>query len=389
MPDSTSRAPPRRVDLPGMESLKLWPEDTARSPLIDMVETWDEADRLQQPPLLIRGALEAFLDQHGLGRGPVRAHRIGEGHSNATFLLVRDQLAAVLRRPPRPPYPQHAHNVLREARIQSALAGSAVPVPEILVTCEAEEVLGAPFYVMNHLTGHVITTQMPPELDNPDSRRRMVDGLVDSLVALHAVDPVQVRLQQMDRGSDFLQRQLTLFDELWIANRVRDIPAMSKARAWLHEHQPAQSASTITHGDYRLGNVMYEPNSSGAIAAILDWELCSIGDPLVDVGYLLSTFTERGDPDGPLLSLGEVLRQGGFPDRNYVAARYAEASGRSLDQLRWYVAFAFWRTAVGLEGFYKRAVAGATDDQFIHDLEVGIPQLADCAVATAFEGAFV
>jgi len=372
-----------------MESLSLSSEDAACPRLVEVVDTWAEAARLHRPPLLVRSAVQGFLDQHGLGQGPVRAQRLGEGHSNATFIIERDHFTAVLRRPPLPPYPKHAHNVLREARIQSALAGSAVPVPEILVTCESDDVLGAPFYVMNRLTGHVITSRMPPELDNPDSRQRMIDSLVDSLVALHAVDPVEVGLQQMDRGPGFLQRQLSLFDQLWIANQVRDIPAMGRARDWLHEHQPAQGTSTITHGDFRLGNVMYEPTSSGDIAAVLDWELCSIGDPLVDVGYLLSTFTEPGDPDSPLLLLGDVLRQGGFPDRDYVTTRYAEVSGRSLDPLRWYVVFAFWRTAVGLEGFYKRAVAGSTDDQFIHDLRAGIPQLADCAVATAFDGAFV
>ncbi|MBK1787291.1 phosphotransferase family protein [Prauserella cavernicola] len=371
-----------------MESLSQLPANAA-APLVDVVESASDAARLRQPPLLIRGSLEDYLDGLGLGRGPLRAQRIGEGHSNATFVIERDGFEAVLRRPPRPPYPKHAHNVLREARVQEALADTAVPVPQILVTCRSDEVLGAPFYLMERLHGQVVTARLPAELDDAGARRRMIDSLVDSLAALHAVDPAAVGLQDWNRGPDFLERQLNLFDKLWLVNKVREIPELSGVREWLREHQPADAASTLVHGDFRLGNVMYEPSSSGTIDAVLDWELITVGDPMTDLGYLLSTFTEPGDPESPLLGLGGVLRGGGFPGREYVAARYAEKSGRSLENLRWHVAFAFWRTAVGLEGYYKRAVAGLTDDPFNHALKTGIPQLASCAAATAFDGEFV
>lgn len=372
-----------------MQSIDMFSESARSATLVDTVESWDEAASLSQPPLLVLDEICRFLDSRGLGDGPLRVRRIGEGHSNATFVVERRRFEAVLRRPPRPPYPKHAHNVLREARVQSALAGSAVPVPQILAICEQNDVLGVPFYLMNLLDGHVITSSLPHSLDSGASRLTMIDSLVDSLVALHAVDPEEVGLDHLSRGADFLTRQLQLFDQLWEANRVREIPAMDQAHRWLHDNRPTQHGSTPMHGDYRLGNVMYAADGSGTIAAVLDWELFSIGDPLLDVGYLISTFTEPGDPEGPLLELASVLRGGGFPGRAYVANRYAAKSGRDLDDLRWYVAFAYWRTAIGLEGFYKRSLRGTIDDAFVRDLEVGIPRLAESALATALGGSFI
>lgn len=199
----------------------------------------------------------------------------------------------------------------------------------------------------------------------------MIDGLVDSLVALHAVDAAAVGLDHLSRGSDFFTRQLQLFDQLWETNRACTIPAMDHARRWLHANRPAQRGSTPMHVDYRHGNLMYAADGSGTIAAVLDWELFGIGDPLLDVGYLVSTFTESEDPKGPLLELASVLRGGGFPGRAYVANRYAEKSGRDLDDLRWYVAFTYWRTAIGLDGFYKRSLHGTIDDAFVRDHEDG------------------
>ena len=184
-----------------------------------IVDTHDEAARLDLPPLLVRRPLEAFLDQHGLGSGPIEAETVGAGHSNVTYLIRRDGGEWVLRRPPRPPLPPSAHDVLREARLLLAVAGQPVRTPQVLATCDDPEVIGAPFYVMERVQGDVITTAIPDALDTPEQRRRVADELIDALVEIHAVPWEECGLEGYGKPTGSLDRQLRRFGGLWSTTR--------------------------------------------------------------------------------------------------------------------------------------------------------------------------
>jgi aminoglycoside phosphotransferase (APT) family kinase protein len=346
----------------------------------DVVDTPQDAARLEQPPLLVREPLERFLDELGIGPGRVEAKRIGEGHSNVTFLVRRDGARVVLRRPPRPPLPPSAHQVLREARLLGALEETPVRVPRVLATCDDESLLGAPFYLMEEIQGSVITTEIPAAIDTPESRRRIAEELVDALVEVHEVDWRACGLEGYGKPNGYLERQLRRFTGLWEHNKTRELPIVEEVGGWLESNLPVSPESTIVHGDYRLGNVMMANDAPPRLVAIFDWELSTIGDPLADVGYLTTHWAEADDPEDLVSSsLSGATRREGFPSREQLVARYEERSGRPVTALGWYQALALWKSAVFMEGNYKRFTAGSTDDAYLGLFDKGVPLLAEKA----------
>jgi aminoglycoside phosphotransferase (APT) family kinase protein len=346
-----------------------------------IVDTAEEAQALDLPPLLVRRPLEAYLDAHGLGSGPVSAETVGEGHSNVTFLIERGGERWVLRRPPRPPLPPSAHDVLREAWLLRALGATGVRVPRVLAACDDEAVIGAPFYVMELIEGAVIVSSIPGPLDTEPERRRIGEELVDALAEIHSVDWQAIDLEGFGKPTGYLERQLRRFAGLWEHNRTRELETLDRVTAWLGANRPESPRATIVHGDYRLGNVMVSPGAPARIAAIFDWELATIGDPLADVGYLVATWSQRGDPEDVPFSFDDVTRRPGFPTRAELIARYEAATGRSVSDVRWYTTLALWKAAVFLEGSYKRRLAGTTDDAFFDTLKTGVPAIAERAWA--------
>jgi aminoglycoside phosphotransferase (APT) family kinase protein len=349
----------------------------------DIVATHEEAAANEREPLLILEPLTAFLDEHGLGEGSIRVEPVGEGHSNVTFVVDRSGWEGVIRRPPRGPLPPSAHDVLREARVLRATAGQA-RVPQVFATCDDESVIGAPFYVMERVEGHVVTSEVPGELDAPEDKRRMGEELVDALVEVHAVDWERCGLEGFGKPTGYLERQLRRFGGLWEHNRTRDIPQVEKVGGWLRDNVPESGPATIVHGDYRLGNVMFRSSSPARLNAIFDWEMATIGDPLADLGYLCTLWVDRDDPSLGMFELSAVTRQEGFPQRGELIARYEERSGRSMTDIRWYQTLALWKSVVFMEGNYKRAVSGTTDDPFLKQFGDGVIQLAERAEETAF-----
>jgi aminoglycoside phosphotransferase (APT) family kinase protein len=345
-----------------------------------IVDTHAEAAELELAPLLVREPLAAFLDEHGLGEAgaPLEASPVGEGHSNVTFLIRRGETELVLRRPPRPPLPPSAHDVLREAQLLTAVEHADVRTPRVLATCADESVIGAPFYVMEKVQGDVITTQVPPALDSVEERARIGSELIDALVEIHAVDWRACGLEGYGKPTGYLERQLRRFGGLWEHNKTRELPVLDRVTEWLGAHLPESGEATIVHGDYRLGNTMFAPGAPARLVAIFDWELATIGDPLADVGYLSATYAQAGD-EGTIFTLGAVTTQPGFPSREELIARYEERSGRSMGDVRWYAALALWKAAIFLEGSYKRLLAGTTDDPFFELLDTGVPDLAGYA----------
>jgi len=366
-------------------SLQVVPTATAPD---DIVRTHADAAANARPPLLVLEPLREFFDRHGLGAGEIAAEPIGEGHSNVTYLIDRDGSEVVLRRPPRPPLPPSAHDVLREARLLEALRDTPARVPRVLAVCDDETVIGSAFYVMERIEGEVIVSSVPPALDSAEQRRRIGEELIEALAEIHAVDWRRVGLEGFGKPTGYLERQLRRFTGLWEINKTREIPAVERVGGWLAENMPSQDPpppATIVHGDYRLGNTIFAPEPPARLLAVLDWEMATIGDPLADLGYLCMMWTEGGDPRGGMREyLGGVTRQQGFPTRRELIELYERRTGRSMADLRWYTTLALWKSVVFMEGNYKRAIAGATDDPYLRQFGDGVLELAGQAEGVAY-----
>ncbi len=343
--------------------------------LVDIVETSADAERLEVPPLLIRKNLEAVVP----GEGSLELERLGEGHSNITFLAKRGGEEWVLRRPPRPPYAPTAHNVMREYRVLTALASKKVRSPKTVFACDDEAVIGAPFYLMERIQGYVIRHTAPGELSEPKEFQRIASELVDALVELHDVDWEEAGLSSLGKPTGYLDRQLRRWQGQWEHNKTREIPTVDKVGNRLAQAVPDSPPATIVHGDYKLDNVVFAPSPPAKLLAILDWEMATIGDPLADLGYMTATYIEKSDPKS-VLDFSGPTRMDGFPSRAELVERYERKSGRSMTDLPWYQALALWKLGILLEGSYRRLKAGTTDDPFFKLLDRGVPELAEQAL---------
>jgi aminoglycoside phosphotransferase (APT) family kinase protein len=259
----------------------------------EVVATRAEADKLASPPLLILDAVTAFLDEHNLGSGPLSWAQIGDGQSNVTYRIQRGSDVFVLRRGPRPPLPPSTHDMVREARIQQLLKSRGVPVPEILAVCGDESILGVPFYVMSYLDGLVITNTIPAALDSAEQRLATSNAVVDTLVKLHSVDVAEGDLASFGRPDGYLRRQVERFSALWDINTTRSLPDVGLLGGWLADNLPDSQQAAVLHGDYRPGNLMFHRSAPARVAAVLDWEMAAVGDPLADLGYLTATIRRK------------------------------------------------------------------------------------------------
>jgi aminoglycoside phosphotransferase (APT) family kinase protein len=322
----------------------------------------------------------AWFETHAPGvRPPLRFSLIAGGRSNFTY-TVDDSAGQrfVLRRPPLGPLLPSAHDMAREHRIMTALAGSPVPVPPVVGLCTDEGVSGAPFYVMRFVDGVILRDQPTAEAVPEPIRTAATDSLVDVLADLHGLEPAAVGLGELGKQDGYVERLLRRWRGQWEKSKTRDLPVVDEVAERLAANIPAAGPARIVHGDYRLDNVIVSPED-GSVQAVLDWELCTLGDPLADVGMLLVYWTEPGD-DFSALTWAPTLAAG-FPGRKEVAARYAAASGRDLSEIDYYVALGYWKIAVILEGVYARYRSGAygqTDDSW-REFEHSVPQLAEAA----------
>jgi aminoglycoside phosphotransferase (APT) family kinase protein len=287
---------------------------------------------------------------------PLSFSRISGGHSNLTFgVSDASGRAWALRRPPLGRRLASAHDMAREHKVISALAGTPVPVPPVVGLCEDEEVNGAPFYVMEFVEGPVLRSKAEAEKAFDPARRRAIGArCAEVLVAIHSVEPPAVGLGDLGRTEGYVARQLRRWHGQWEKSRQRDLPLIDDLHARLEARIPEQGPAAIVHGDYRLDNMILTPE--GKVAAVVDWELCTLGDPLADVGLLMVYWGEEGDELTPLGEAPTLAE--GFPSRDEVASRYAERSGRDLSQLDFYVALGYWKLAIILEGVLARYAAG-------------------------------
>ena len=344
--------------------------------------TSDQAGGWALAPLLVLDQLETYLDAQGLGSGPITWRRIGDGHSNITFSIERGEAALVLRRGPRPPFPPSAHNMVREARIQRALSDGGYPTPTIVTICEDTEILGVPFYLMEFVDGVVMTDRVPPGAESDDVRHAMATTAVDSLVSLHAVD-LHGDLGTFARPEGYLSRQVDRFAGLWPMNTRRSLPLVDQLATWLRANLPETRKHSVVHGDYRLGNLMFDRTRPHLLAAVMDWEMATLGDPLADLGYFTATYSDNAFP-ATCMELSPTTRLPGFPGRGYIRDYYSDATGLDLSALPWYEALALWKAAIFSEAIYTRWLDGERPgDAFGPTLERGVPELLDCARAAA------
>ena len=287
---------------------------------------------------------------------------ISGGKSNLTYRVASDAGEVVLRRPPLGHILPTAHDMVREHRVVEALDGTAVPVPRVFHLGDAQGALGAPFYVMERVVGHVCRNALPPGYaDDVEERAAIGRALVDVLAELHTVDPAAVVLQDFGRPAGFMERQLRRWSQQWEASRFDEHRALDELRDELVRTQPEQRASAIVHGDYRLDNTVLHPTVPGRVVAVLDWEMSTLGDPLADLGALLAYWSEAGDGGVRAAArfVPPVTALEGFPTRDEVVARYAERTGFDVGDVDWYQAFAFFKLAVVCQGIAARAAGGA------------------------------
>lgn len=294
---------------------------------------------------------------------PLSFSLIAGGHSNLTFGVEdANGRTLVLRRPPLGHVLESAHDMGREHKIISALVGSDVPVATTLGLCLDTEVNEAPFYIMDYVAGPVLHDK-EVSLTLPQTEREALSlHVVDVLAALHVIDPDAVGLGDLGRKEAYLERQLKRWNKQWEASKTHEIPAMDESSALLAERMPEQVGATIVHGDYRLGNMIV---GEGRILALLDWELCTLGDPLADVGYLLNSWVLPGEGEEDVAATAAS----GFVAREVMTQRYAAATGRDLSQINYYRAFSHWRLAAIGQGVYKRYLVGAMGENREMDLE--------------------
>jgi aminoglycoside phosphotransferase (APT) family kinase protein len=324
--------------------------------------------------------------------GPWLAERTGEpawsqatvslisgGKSNLTYVVASTAGDLVLRRPPTGHVLPTAHDMLRESRVIGALGPTGFPVPDLIAVEETGELLGAPFYVMERVVGHIVRDQLPPHYaDSAADRGQVADRLVATLADLHAVDYAACGLGEFGRPSGYMDRQVRRWSKQWEATRTGEMPHLDALAEALRARVPAQSAETVVHGDYRLDNTILDPDDVGRVAAVLDWEMSTLGDPLADLGLLLVYWREAGDEASSLAGLTpSVTGMDGFPDRRGVAELYAKASGREVEDLPFYVAFGYFKLAVVVQGIVARLAGGAMGGQDFGPMDGLVATLVD------------
>ncbi len=314
------------------------------------------------------GTVTAWLAEHIDGlTPPLEFSLIAGGHSNLTYRCL-DQTGAsyVLRRPPLGAVLESAHDMGREHRIIDALRDSPVPVAPALGLCREVAVNDAPFYVMDYVEGEVLHDASVAHALSEADRHSVGMHAIEVLAQLHGLDPDAVGLGNLGRKEAYLARQLKRWNRQWEASKTHEIPAMEETSRILAKTMPTQIGAAIVHGDYRLGNMI---SNGGKIQAVLDWELCTLGDPLADVGYLLNSWVEPGDPELGSGSEPPPTTAGGFPSRQAISDWYQQSSGRNLSDINYYRAFSHWRLAAIGQGVYKRYLVGAMGSDRDLDLD--------------------
>lgn len=315
---------------------------------------------------------------------PLTVRQFGGGAANLTYLLDYGAHEYVLRRPPLGPVARSAHDMAREYKVLSALHQAFPYAPRAFLYCDDTAVIGSNFFVMERRQGVVVRRALPPEYASvPDAPRRMSEALLDALAAFHAVDYQAVGLGDLGEPDGFIERQIEGWYGRWHKAKTADVAAMDDVYAWLKANLPPAGAHSLVHNDYKLDNVMLDPADPGKIVAIFDWDMCTLGDPLNDLGALLCYWSEPTDP--PYFQAMAMMPTGdkGFLTRQELVERYAAKSGRSVTDIRFYHALGLYRLTVIIAQIYIRYHRGQTQDQRFAAFGPMIPLMAQAALEVA------
>lgn len=353
-------------------------------------DTIPELDEVRKEEEFDHARLQSYLRDHGLSGAECRmqVRQFRGGHSNLTYLLTFDDHEWVLRRPPLGPLPKGAHDMNREYGVLSRLWRAFQPAPRAVLFCDDASVLGAPFFIMERRRGSVIRLgqPMPSELgDRPNLFRAISGNFIEALAELHAVDYEAVGLGTFGRPEGFLRRQVAGWMERWERAKTREVPLMNRLGAWLLDNMPPAQSPVLLHNDFFLHNIMFDANDFGRVTAVFDWEMSTLGDPMIDLGIALSYWREQRDPPD-LLAIEQGEPHTIKPDflrPVELAEHYARKTGRDLSHLDYYRAWAHWKRATVVEQIYARYVRGQTTDGRFAALGTFAPTLARAAAAVA------
>jgi aminoglycoside phosphotransferase (APT) family kinase protein len=326
------------------------------------------------------GRLQRYLADkiEGAGGG-LELEQFPGGHSNLTYLLRAGGKEYVLRRPPLGPVPPRAHDMAREFRVLEKISPLFPPAPAVYLLCEDPEVAGATFYLMERRRGAILRQALPEDWPAHEAPKKIAGAFVDTLAQLHAVDIHAHGLGQMGKPDGFLERQVRGWSGRWERARTTDLPVMDRLSAWLTGNLPASPGATLVHNDYKLDNVMLAEHDLGRVSAVLDWEMTSVGDPLIDLGIVLCYWPEARDPEPRRNAISPLTTGPGWPSRAELLARYHQKTGRDLGGVAYYEVFGLFKLAVVLQQIYYRFHVGQTQDERFRDFDKRVEGLAEAA----------
>lgn len=341
----------------------------------------DSAQAVRKGEELDAERLLPYLQSHIEGlQGPLSIQQFAKGHSNLTYLLRAGERELVLRRPPFGSKVKTAHDMGREFRILDRLHRVFAKAPRPLAFCEDDAVMGANFYVMDRVRGVIVRKDYPAELELSPARVRAInESLVDTLAELHALDYEQIGLGDLGKPAGYVERQVSGWSKRYVGSQTDAIPAIDAVSRWLSGRIPTERGSALIHNDYKLDNVVLDPNEPTRIVGVLDWEMSTIGDPLMDLGTMLSYWIEPGDDDAVQMIRWAPTTASGSMTRAELAARYAEKTGRDVSNVLYYYVFGLFKTAVVLQQIYYRYKQGLTKDERFASLIMGVQILASSA----------
>jgi aminoglycoside phosphotransferase (APT) family kinase protein len=333
---------------------------------------------------VLEPALAGWLTGHTGQPGPWELRRLAGGNSNQTFLLASGEAEYILRRPPQHALSASAHSVAREHRVLTALAGTGVPAPRPIALCQDPAVPLAPFLVMEHVAGAVsITGELPAGYrDDPAALTLVGYEVVDALAAVHRLDWQAAGLDGFGRPDRFLERQVQRWYRQWQSIARRPLPAMDRIAGWLERNRPPDRPPALLHGDFHLDNCLFDAREP-RLRAVIDWEMATIGDPLLDLGLLLALWGERPLADPAMPAIQAVSRAAGAPDRDRLLARYQDAAGHQVAHLRYYRCLALFKLAAIIEAAWSQYLAGELRTGYAAALGHDVPALLAEACATA------
>lgn len=343
-------------------------------------------------------ALESYMREHlsellsatEPEASPLEIEQFPGGHSNLTYMIRFGGREYVLRRPPFGPVAPTAHDMPREYRLLSAINPVFNLAPKPYLLCEDSSVIGAPFYLMERRRGLVIRRDIPPEIgDDHQLRRRVSEAMIDTLADLHSVDIYSSELINIGKPVGFVTRQVRGWSDRWQRAKTSEVPEVDEVVRWLGERIPPEPdpesgrSATLVHNDFKLDNVMLDSSDPSQVVAILDWEMCTVGDPLIDLGILLCYWAEANDPEARRESISPVTTQPGWMTRQEIIERYGEKTGRDVSGITFYEVFALFKIAVVIQQIYFRYVRGQTHDERFAAFGPRVAGLAQAALELA------